>query len=310
MKTARYIRILLAMVVAISLTNCSLEEAPYTTSPETVVTAEILQLSAGFAQVKFTPSDDAYYLVDMVPVVEWAEPTSYAKQFMQLAIDSAYKKYISWRYDLLANGTPYVASFSSHALQYGIVDKYFMNLKPDTDYWLFCFTVDPKTMKPVGKLNIQTVRTKEHSDIYCRFKYRINGYWDYMYPVDSLGMVLSNFPYGLNTIDSLDLRDSCAKYGLNNPAEYFIQLMNRVLESEDEFSEWVYIGIQSFCNDGHAADGEDDLPDGFQEGHTYYTAAAGLDGGLTSKQNAVFRFTWHQDIDTLFEPHQTLDYNW
>ncbi len=306
MKIFRYIYIFLAMTLA--MMSCEVEEAPYTTSPETVVNAEIIQLSAGFAQVKFTPSADAYYLVDMVPVVEWAEPETYAKQFMQLAIDSAYAKYIAWRYDLLANGTPYVASFSSHALQYGIVDKYFLNLKPNQDYWLFCFTVDPKTMKPVGKLNIQTVHTKDHSDIYCRFKYRVNGYWDYMYPVDSLGMVLSNFPYGFNTIDSLDLRDSCAKYGFNSPAEYFIQLMNSVLESEDEFNEWVGLGIQSFCNDGHGDD--DDLLDGFQEGHTYYTAAAGLDGGLVPKQNAVFRFRWHQEIDTLFEPNQTLDYNW
>ena len=164
-----------------SISSCTLEEAKWNTE-DVSLTMQVSAVSAGFIECRFTTSKDAYYLIDCVPVDKEVQPYAHQKQFMTLAIDSAYIDYLQWRYWLLEAGESYIAPFASHSLQYGDVDKIFTNLTPGSDYWVYAFVVNPETNKPAGRLYLQTVHTADSSLFDVHFDYRVRDVYDYIYP--------------------------------------------------------------------------------------------------------------------------------
>ncbi len=261
--------------------NVSIQISPYT-------------VSAGYVECAFSPDKDAYYLVACEPARKGVNPMDNQKQFMTLALDSANTEYIQWRYDLLKEGEFHIAPFASHCLQYGKIDKFFTNLEPNTDYWIYAFVIDPDKIQPAGKLFLQTVTTKATSVVDVHFDYRVRGYWDYIYPLNPDGKINNHFPYLAATVDSLTLAEL---WDNMPPWSYFAQYFVTVSQADNK--DDIRYGVQVTYNDGwssHVA---------FEEGHTYYTAIVSYDGFIGN--NVIYKFTWTgEDFEAYFKDEDSI----
>lgn len=285
----KWVRIVILFLIPYSLLLCPScdPEAPWETD-NVKVSIHVQYVSAAFIECEFATNKDAYYLIACELARDDYNPMDHQKQFMTLALDSANAAYLAWRERLLRDGEFNVAPFSSHALQYGAIHHFFTGLEKDRKYWIYAFAVNPKTREPVGKLFLQEVTTKQVSEVDAHFNYRVKGAWDYIYPVDSLGNIFSHFPYIATTRDSLDIKP---EEGLLSVLGYFMNWASDMYMKPD--SARVYYGVQAVENDGtdgHAA---------FKEGHVYYTAIAGYDGGY--QQLTIYKFRWTEDIDFYYK---------
>lgn len=268
--------------------SCS-PEAPWETEG-VEVSMKQKTVSAGFVEYEFSTNKDAYYLIAICEPWEDYNPVANSKQFMQLALDSAYAKYLIWRNDLLRNKEFNVAPFASHSLQYGKITHFFTGLIPDHDYWVYAFPVNPETMKPVGKLELEHLQTTETSTVEIRFDYRVKGVWDYIYPVDTFGNVNARFPYIAITEDSVTIaKDEVAE---GNPYLYFMFWETQMFLHPE--LAMVYYGVKAIENNGDLSSNIE-----FEEGHTYYTSITGYDGLF--KHMAIYKFTWHKGCEYYFQ---------
>ena len=278
-------------VIAVLLLSCS-PEAPYVTK-DVNITMEVKTVSAGFVECSFSTNKDAYYLINIEPVREDYDPMAHQKQFMTLVLDSVNLEYLTWRNWLLKEGEANIAPFASHALSYGPVNRFFTNLDSETSYWVYAFIVDPNQQKPAGKLYLTTVKTTAESVVDVHFEYRVKGYWNYIYPVDSLGNIYSHFPYLTLTRDSQYIADET----LNTPQEYFTYYFLDVMMNDED--DKIRYGVYAELNDGWL----DNVF--FEEGHTYYTAIVGFDGFL--KNNVLYKFTWTgEDYEAYFRDEDSI----
>jgi len=251
-------------------------EAKWATDDVTI-TITPYTISAGYIECSFATDKEAYYLIDCVPAEAGYDPTKpeNQKQFMMLALDSAYVDYLDWRYNLLKGGEFNIAPFASHSLQYGNIDHFFTNLDTLTNYWIFAFVVNPETMKPAGKLYLKEVTTTATSAMDVHFEYRVRGYWDYIYPLNPDGKINNHFPYLAATCDEEWLE------GIT-PEEYFEALFMGY--SALDLKTVIRYGTNVVYNDGLNSDAE------FEQGHTYYTAIVSYDGFMGN--NVIYKFTW------------------
>ena len=113
MKTNLSIFWFLSILVYV-LSSCNPEANWETQDVEVYMTQKAL--SAGFAEFEFSTNKDAYYLIAICDPWEDYNPVANQKQFMQLALDSAYAQYLLWRNYLLREKEFNVAPFSSHSL--------------------------------------------------------------------------------------------------------------------------------------------------------------------------------------------------
>lgn len=280
--TVKAYRLSVIGLLALLTLACS-PEAKWTTD-DVEINMEIVTVSAGFAECRFSTNKEAYYLIACVPAVEGENPQDHPKQFMTLALDSANVEYLAWRNALLKQGEFNVAPFASHALQYGSVNHFFTGLLPGEDYWIYAFVVDPSSLKPVGKLYLETVKTTTESIMDIHFEYRIKGKWDYIYPVDEKGNIYSRFPYIATTCDSLKLVTDGFETDSATCAYFLFWALERFLYPD---SANVLYGVKVVENDGWSSSEE------WKEGHTYYTAISGYDGSF--KQATLYKFTWTGD---------------
>ena len=278
-KGERILLFLSIFIFQFSISSCN-PEAPWVVDDVTIeMSAEIV--SAGFIEYNFHPNKDAYYLISCMPANELVDPFNHSKQFMILALDSATTAYIQWRNGLLREGEFNIAPFASHCLQYGPITHFFTNLTPDTNYWVFAFVVNPETLKPVGKLFIETVKTTAESIMDVHFDYRVRGIWDYIYPLDPDDKINSKLPYLASTVDSLNLAEI---WGGITPEDYFNDLFTTISVSPDES---IHYGVTVVKNDGSGTS----IP--FEVNHTYYTAIVSYDGFMGN--NVIYKFTWTGD---------------
>lgn len=280
--------ILVLIPYSLFLTPACNTEANYETK-DVEVHMNIMNVSSGFIECEYSTNKDAYYLIAICEPWEDFNPITNSKQFMQLALDSAYAEYLVWRNDLLRNKEFNVAPFASHSLQYGQTTHFFTGLTPYSDYWVFAFPVDPETMQPVGKLVLENIQTPIVSTVEVRFEYRVRGMWDYVYPVDTLGHINSRYPFITITKDSLELTSEIAEWGTPLPFFYYWE------EGMFEYPQMadVFYGVKATENDGLHSTCE------FEEGHTYYTGITGFDGLF--KHMAIYKFTWHEDCVYYFQ---------
>ena len=267
-------------LLAVMLSSCD-PDAQWTTK-DVHISISPYTVSAAYIECSFMPDKDAYYLVACQPAVKGVNPLDKQKQFMTLALDSANTDYIQWRYDLLKEGEFNIAPFASHCLQYGKIDRFFTNLTPDTDYWIYAFVVDPDKIQPVGKLFLQTVTTRSTSIVNVHFEYRVRGLWDYVYPLNPDGKINNHFPYLANTVDSLALVEL---WNGISPEEYFNDYFLNI--AYNDLTDNVRRGVQVTYNDGLNSQVE------FEEGHTYYTAIVSFDGFIG--YDVIYRFLWTGD---------------
>ncbi|MCR4665291.1 MAG: hypothetical protein K5660_07995 [Paludibacteraceae bacterium] len=242
------------------------------------VNMSVETVSAGFVECHFSTNKDAYYFISCEPIDTTYDPTAYPKQFMTLALDSAYAEYLMWRSYELRMGEFNVAPFASHVLQYGNVEHFFTQLRPDTDYWVYAFVVNPDNLKPYGKLYLQTVHTAKQSTVPIKFEYRVKGYWDYLYPVDENGHINSRYPYVATTRDSLEIA-----YEQKTPEDYFNPWLEDMVAYA--YEDIIYFGVHAICNDSYHRSYLTFMPD-----HTYYTILAALDGGVGKR--VIYKFHW------------------
>lgn len=266
------------------------------------ITIQVEEVSAGYARVNFSTNKRAFYLTGIQPVRENIDPMKVAKQFMLLALDSAYVDYLYWRNQQLQQLTPFVADFASHSLQYGTTEHFYTFLDAGHEHWVFAFVVDHTTNKPAGRLFVETVQTNDSSTIPISFHYRVEGVWDYIYPMDSVAAIQSHIPWVGETIDSVDLRAA----GWHTPAEYFF---HRFTELYEDPNAQAYFGISAKENNG--SNGKE----AFEIGKTYYTGMATLDAPLLyplpQSTFDIYRFTWAGDTTNLyFTPEQSIEGEW
>ena len=285
-------------LLAAVLCACDPNAKAYTKRIE--IDINVQNISAGFVQVEFSTNREAFYLVSMQPAKEGINPQEIAKTFMLLALDSAYLDYLRWRNEELQNLVPFVADFSSHSLQYGTTNRTFCYLQPDTDYWIFAFGVDPESNKPFGQLFLKTVTTKQKSVLTMDFQYRVRGEWDYVYPKDTTGEIISDVPWIGMTVDSASLRDE-GEYRV--PGEFFVQAFQAYYGIKmDQMIFYGVVAHQNNCDYGGTSGTK------FEEGHTYYSAFAILDGPISfpppETRYDIYRFTWHGDSTDLFFTHE------
>ena len=267
----------------IPLSSCNTESI--WTTDDVKVTMSVTTVSAGFIECTFSTNKEAYYLIAIEPVQEGVNPMEHQKQFMTLALDSAYADYLMWRSRLLKEGEFNIAPFASHTLHYGSEDYFFTGLWPETTYWVYAFVVNPETLKPTGALYLQTVTTKDESIMDIHFDYRVKGRWDYIYPMDTLGNIYGRFPYIATTLDSLTLAEEDSLYTQEAAALYlYLWCLARFTDPSEAD---VLYGVHAVENDGYQSS------EYWQEGHTYYTAICGYDGSF--KQMTIYKFLWTGD---------------
>ena len=88
-------RRLLPVLLCAIFAACNPDAVAYTDGVE--ITIDVEQVSAGFAQVRFSTNKEAYYLISIQPTQEGIDPQAIAKTFMLLSLDSAYADYLYWR---------------------------------------------------------------------------------------------------------------------------------------------------------------------------------------------------------------------
>lgn len=312
-------------------------EAKYTLRKVELTITE-LRTSAGFAHFLFESNEPTYFLTGIVEATDatiLSDIEHYQDKFMLLMLDSAYIDYLNWRHDRLEMAVHDIADFRDHTLKYTEANQYFQFLKPDTRYFVFAFVVDPVLRQPVGDLHLQEIRTAPESVIPTYFSYRINGYWDYIYPleqvlsmvddpihVDSVGQVvvdsthngevridyqlITDVPWVVATVDSSVLREE----GWSHPGAFFIDSFTTVSNATSRDNVRVLYGLYAHNNDG-VGDGTSNTL--FEDGHTYYTGIASLDGPMIGGNGepmnyAIYRFTWHgPDTQYMFEPGDPAD---
>lgn len=121
---------------------------------------EIVPESVGATKIsaKAAPSiDQTFYYWDVIECSELDKKAMSDEQFMMLKVDELYVNYLAWRHELLVKGEKYIASFQYHCLSYGPTSYFYSELKPNTEYYLYGFCVNPETKDPIGEL--------------CRFKF-------------------------------------------------------------------------------------------------------------------------------------------
>ena len=278
-----YRRLVAGLTTIVFIALCAIScnpEAKWETKDVTL-NMTVNTVSAGFIECSFSTDKDAYYLISIVEPWEDYNPVTNQKQFMQLALDSAYADYLMWRNGLLREKEFNVAPFSSHSLHYGNTRHFFTGLLPDRDYWVFAFVVNPETLKPTGNLIIENIKTTEESVMEVHFDYRVKGSWDYIYPIDTTGKVQNRFPYIATTRDSLTLTEDSLFSEEGAVLYFYFWCLERFFEPEKAN---VTYGVHAVDNDGWQSS------EMFQEGHTYYTAICGFDGSF--KQMTIYRFVW------------------
>ncbi len=310
MRVLRQLQYIFLSAVVLSVFTACDPEVKAVSGMNVVIDINPVASSSGFIRCIFTPNKDAYYHIGIIPVSEAPDVTNNAavRTFMSLMLDKTYADYIYWRYDLLVNGSPYVAGFPTHSLQYGETDKMFTLLKPGTDYMIYAFVVDAKTNKPDGRLFTYNMSTTEKS--LCKdtkFEYRVKGMWDYIYPVDGeSGIVLTYVPWAGKTIDSLQMYDTGYYAGYVSPRAYFMSEFNDYMEYQE--NDRLHLGIYAHNNDG-VGDGTSETL--FEEGHTYYTAITVMDGYFEDNAMVIYKFRWEgEKTSLLFKHPQRLTTDW
>lgn len=249
---------------------------------------QVAEVTKGYIHAFFYPSTEAYYVTGCMPVNDDYDPINKAGQFMTLMVDSLYIDYLDWRYDYLRNQEDYIADFASHSLQYGDSEKYFQELQPDTDYWVYAFVVDPATKEPFDELWLQLVHTDSLAAYRAYFDTRVQGSYFYIYPRESDGgAILEDVPYTGGIVDSLEIeqRYSGRPMPLTEKLGRYSEMAYNMAVTYGNLSDITYTGVKQINYSGRLV-----------AGHHYYIIIGELQGGISNR--AYFRFVYDPALHT------------
>lgn len=250
---------------------------------------EVASVTRGYIHTYFYPSTVAYYVTGCMAVNDQYDPINKSEQFMTLMVDSLYIDYLDWRYNYLKNQEDYIADFASHSLQYGDSERYFQDLQPDTDYWVYAFVVDPGSKEPYDQLWLETVHTDSLSACRAWFDTRVQGSYFYMYPRDGAAdaSILENVPYTGGIIDALDLLEAVPLLPLSpeNKLDKYSEIAYDLAVDYGILSKITYTGVKSINYAGR-----------FKAGHIYYIIVGELQGGIVNR--AYYTFTYDPSLHT------------
>lgn len=243
---------------------------------------DVNEVTRGYIHVNFRPSTVAHYVTGCMKVNDDYDPVEKSEQFMTLMVDSLYQDYLKWRYDYLKNQIDYIADFASHSLQYGDSEKYFQDLEPDTDYWVYAFVVDPYSKEPFDDLWLLTVHTDSLAAYRAWFDTRFQGNYLYLYPREyEGGPILEDIPYTAAILDSLEVM-----YSYTDPGEPFIDKLNaysdhvfEVAKKFDILETFSYTGVRQV-----------EFGNSWASGNSYYIFMAEIQGDLCNR--AYYRFVY------------------
>lgn len=250
------------------------------------ITIGVKDVTRGYVRAEFSTSRDAYYVTGCMPVESDYDPENKSEQFMVLMVDSLYREYLDWRYDYLKDQEDYIADFASHSLQYGLSERFFQGLEPDTAYWVYAFVVDPDTKSPYGDLYLQLVETLDKAENRIWFDTRVQGSYLYMYPrIESDGAIAEDVPYTGGVLDSLAIvsrypypEGEDFSYSLN----HFCEELYSTAYTYGILPRITYTGIRQINFSGE-----------WTPGNSYYIYMGELDGDIVNR--TFFRFTYDKE---------------
>ena len=305
--------IFITAIISLLCISCS-EQSPYYIR-NTRIDINVNLVSAGIIQVEFVPNKEAFYYFGITELEQdQTEPYDDENQFMEKVLNRAYSNYMDWRYEQNEKGAPYIASFADHTLAYGRTDKYFINLKPDTRYFIYAFIVDPQDQQYKGQLFSTVVTTTVKSEIDAYFDMTIDRDWDFVYPLNSKGEVVSVVPYKVSIIDKNTIMEHFAGDTFDyfhKPAWYF--LFNVFTDSTGTDSIKISNPLEnSFGVSCRQHDGSDPRIITFQENETYYAAICSADGLYQHESLIIYRFTWEGNDTHIIFGHDKdgVGYHW
>jgi len=267
-------------LTALGAVSCVKTSSEYSTSgTEIKITPLVKLISASYAKVRVELDNDRnYYYCGIMPDTVY-RPKSDNSRFMQLMLDSNYKKYINWRYDLLVKDEKYIASFASHCLRYGNNDWHFSGLEPESRYMVYAFCVNPDNIQPVGELYYAYLTTKyvEESALTFKFDQKMQGYDAHVTVVPSN----DNDPYVWRVVSQKEL-DKDYKGNLHD------LVCTEVALYED------YEMIDRVCCKGFSD--RNFGSEFFKKGEEYIVYAVGYDGAINTDIDST-KFTY--PFDTL-----------
>lgn len=225
---------------------------------------KLTSLGSSYALISVEPGNDqVFYFTGVYPKNEY-QPGSDDWRFMLLTMDSLNRAYLDWRSKLLKKGEDYISPFSSKYLEFGKSEKRFINLKPDTDYFVFSCAVNPVTQESVGQPSFSSFHTK--------------------YPISS--SLLFNVdvrPNGYVMIRPSNQRDQYSFLTLSEK-----DMENNIYYIEDLIYQWALGASEADIHHGDLASNINNYLD--HDGN-YYICVFGWDGGFTTAINYI-PFKW------------------
>lgn len=258
------------------------------------------------------PEDDrAFYFADLMPRADYDSMKLTDEHFMTIVLDSLYRDYLDWRAQYLWTNEEYIADFRSHSFRYGKSHYFDIALRPNTEYLLYAFCINPDDIQqPVGKLYTQTIRTTDvdttRSQVVIDF---------------SIGMYDQPYPYqGGMTEMLVAIRPSINGHPTQEPYIYSIvseqTLQNKysdhhLLRFAIEEVDFIQKIIYQYPKDAHSWLNTDikaiPLGVGFEEGDVYYILAAAYN---ISWPKALYtrRFEFHRGMVMDYDHDPITDY--
>lgn len=251
-------KILLILFATMGLMACE-TRAPYITT-DTPLHFEATDVMGTQMTINAWAEDDrAYFYFDLIEKDTLDAINMSDEHLMTLILDKLYQNYLNWRFDYLVKDEEYIASFESRTFFHGKSHRFCFNLKPETEYVMFGFCVNPDNVqKPIGKLYRQPVSTTP-------VNYDVSPMViDFMVEVDTLGLgysaILANVRPSVNGhatqepyVAALIEQGVLDYYYHGSIREYADSMVNRILRDEtgEEVSHMLKRDIDGFGEMAH-----------------------------------------------------------
>lgn len=208
MRTFKYI--LLSVAALFFLLSCS--SKPVSKGLDTDFHVLFTDIAATQATIEVTPSDDrGWYATDIIKATDADSIINFIgeQDYMQLVLDS-----LSLNYDVTSlmyrrMGASYVASFNDMVLQYGSFTRHYIELTPETGYYVMLFNVNPETRRPLGRLQrfmfTTTPVSEEPSLTVLEFLIKDGKEFLYYYTKPTLDGRITKEPYLVDIVSDEDL---------------------------------------------------------------------------------------------------------
>ena len=260
MKNNRYI-LILVFVLGTLITSCD-TEAPYLRS-ESKLTFVVESVSGTHVEVSALAADDrSYYFFDITETSRIKDLNISDYHLMMFTLDVLYRNYLEWRFNYIVQDEAYITDFRSHTFQYGPCKKTFSNLKPNTDYTILGFCIDPDNIQePIGKLYKIPVHTSQANSSISNMNIDLRvDVMDYGPTEDSLTVMLSMRPsedgmptretYAAISVTEQELREMAG----GDLLQYALLMMNELAQGSAPKQVWVRHDIVSDAKNFHRGD--------------------------------------------------------